>query len=269
MPLFELVEGITPLILSFPHSGTEVPKDIAQNLSPAGQGLCDTDWHVPRLYGFARDMEVTWLEAKISRTVIDLNRDPSGASLYPGQTTTGLCPLETFDGEALWQVGKVPDADEVERRKEMYFEPYHQAMAVQIARIKARHGFAVLYDCHSIRGTVPRLFEGELPSLNLGTDQGKSCASTLAQKLSGVLAHSPHSHVVNGRFRGGWITRHYGCPKDDVQAVQMEIAQREYMEEQAPWTWRDKRASNLQSTLKGILGAVLQWAEEEGVSGSF
>ncbi len=269
MSLFDLDEGETPLILSFPHSGTDIPSDIAQHLSPAGQGLCDTDWHVPRLYDFARDMGVTWLAANISRAVIDLNRDPSGASLYPGQATTGLCPLETFDGEPLWQAGKGPDAGEIERRKEKYFVPYHQALSEQIARIKARHGFAVLYDCHSIRGTVPRLFEGALPSLNLGTDQGKSCDHSLEQGLSAVLVHSPYTHVINGRFRGGWITRHYGRPKDGVQAVQMEIAQREYMDEFPPWKWHEERATALQSTLKEVLGVILQWAREEGASGRF
>ena len=269
MPLFDLVEGETPLILSFPHSGTDVPNDIAQHLSPVGQGLCDTDWHVPRLYDFARDMGVSWLAAKISRTVIDLNRDPSGVSLYPGQATTGLCPLETFDGDPLWQAGKGPDANEIERRKELYFTPYHQALTAQIARVKARHGFAVLYDCHSIRGTVPRLFEGALPSLNLGTDQGKSCDRALEQGLSAVLARSPYSHVINGRFRGGWITRHYGRPKDGVHAIQMEIAQREYMDEEAPWTWRGARAAPLQASLKDVLSTVMQWAEDEAASGGF
>ncbi|MDQ7018581.1 MAG: N-formylglutamate deformylase [Robiginitomaculum sp.] len=269
MPLFDLVEGETPLILSFPHSGTDVPSDIAQHLGPVGRGLCDTDWHVPRLYDFAREMGVTWLAANISRTVIDLNRDPSSVSLYPGQATTDLCPLETFDGEPLWQAGKAPDADEVERRKEKYFMPYHQGLAEQIARIKARHGFAVLYDCHSIRGTVPRLFEGALPSLNLGTDQGKSCGRLLEQDLSAVLARSSYTHVLNGRFRGGWITRHYGRPKDRVHAVQMEIAQREYMEERPPWLWHEERATALQSTLKDVLEAILQWARKEGASGGF
>lgn len=257
---FELLEGKSPLILSFPHSGTDIPRDIAQNLTPEGLRMTDTDWYVPRLYHFARAMDVTWLEAKISRSVIDLNRDPDGASLYPGQNTTALCPVDNFDGVALWQDGAAPDTFEIARRKQLFFTPYHDILTAQIARIKARHGFAVLYDCHSIRGTVPRLFAGDLPALNLGTFQGKSCASDVQGTIAKAMQESPFSHVINGRFCGGWITRHYGRPGENIHTVQMEIAQSTYMHETPPWEWQTDRALKLQVTLENVLGAVLAWA---------
>ena len=257
--LFELHEGQGPLILGFPHSGTHIPDDLARKMSPAGRAMADTDWHVPRLYDFARALDASWIEAKTSRYVIDLNRDPDGASLYPGQATTGLCPLESFAGEPIWQEGHAPDEAEIARRKQDFFWPYHQALAAQIARVKARHGYAVLYDCHSIRGAVPRLFEGALPDLNLGTNGGRSCDSRLQTVVCDVLAAAPFGHVLNGRFRGGWITRHYGAPGQNVHALQMEIAQRAYMDEAPPWRWSEARAARLQEVLHAVLGAVMRW----------
>ncbi len=253
---FDLTEGQSPLILSFPHSGTDVPEDIAQNLNHEGKKLTDTDWHVSRLYEFAKTKDVTWLQARYSRYVIDLNRDPEGKSLYPGQNTTGLCPLEDFDGKPLWCEGKAPDVHEIKRRAQRYFNPYHEALAAQIIRVKTLHGYAVLYDCHSIRGTVPRLFSGDLPVLNLGTNQGRSCGPALQAGIANILQASPFTHVVNGRFRGGWITRHYAKPNDNVYAVQMEIAQRAYMEECPPWLWRAARAKRLQAVLNDVLEVI-------------
>ncbi len=258
--VFSLQEGSSPLILSFPHSGTDIPEAIAKKLTAEGQGLIDTDWHVPRLYEFTRDLDVTWLEARTSRYVIDLNRDPSGTSLYPGQSTTGLCPTQTFDGALLWQDGCEPNAQEVARRTQQYFAPFHEELTAQIARVKARHGFAVLYDCHSIRGTIPHLFEGDLPVLNLGTNQGRSCVGDFQQAIGAVMQNGPYSHVINGRFRGGWITRHYGRPDEGVHTVQMEIAQHAYMEETPPWYWCGDRATALQSMLKDIFAAIMQWS---------
>ena len=258
--LFDLHEGASPLILSFPHSGTHMPQDIAKTLAPSSKALEDTDWHVPRLYDFAKALDVTWIEARVSRYVIDLNRDPGGASLYPGQTTTALCPLESFAGETLWQQGLAPDEAEIARRKTHFFAPYHDALAAQITRVKARHGFAILYDCHSIRGVVPGLFEGELPTLNLGTNKGQSCAEGLQKMVETVMAKGPFSQVSNGRFRGGWITRHYGRPHENVHALQMELAQRAYMDESPPWRWNAAPATRLQETLGAIVDSILEWA---------
>ncbi|PHS28268.1 MAG: N-formylglutamate deformylase [Robiginitomaculum sp.] len=257
---FDLFEGDSPLILSFPHSGTDIPGDIARGLVSKTQALADTDWYVPRLYGFARDLGVSWVEAKTSRTVIDLNRDPDGHSLYPGQTTTGLCPLESFDGVPLWQKGEGPTGAEIERRKNTHFILYHKAISDQIARVKARHGFAVLYDCHSIRGTVPRLFDGDLPVLNLGTNSGQSCAPDLENRVGGMMARCSYTHAINGRFKGGWITRHYGRPDESVHALQMEIAQHAYMDEAPLCVWHDDRAQGLQNALNDVLETIVDWA---------
>ncbi len=261
---FYLHEGVSPLILSFPHSGTALPDSITKTLTTEGQELADTDWHVPRLYDFAKAMDVTWLEARFSRYIIDLNRDPSGVSLYPGQKTTELCPLDTFNGAPLWLDGCAPDEQEIALRKQLYFAPYHAVLKAQIARVKAHHGFAVLYDCHSIHGTIPRLFEGDLPVLNLGTDQGRSCAGELQGVIGNIMQNSPYAQIINGRFRGGWITRHYGRPGRDVHAVQMEIAQHAYMDETPPWHWQEKRAAALQKMLEEILNAVLEWSDTQG-----
>ncbi len=261
MSLFKLIEGQSPLILSFPHSGTHIPADIALHLNETGQTMADTDWHVPRLYDFAQSMDVTWVEAQYSRYVVDLNRDPAGASLYPGQATTALCPAESFDGAPLWQMGQVPDEREVARRKDLYFTPYHRGLAAQIERTKDTHSFAVLYDCHSIRGAIPRLFDGDLPVLNLGTYEGRSCAPELQDVVGAAMAQGAQANVVNGRFKGGWITRNYGRPDENVHAIQMEIAQHAYMDETPPWQWREDRAQGLQKTLKDVLNSILKWAE--------
>ncbi len=257
--LFTLHEGASPLILSFPHSGTRIPEDIAQNLTPAGRAVADTDWHVPRLYAFARALDVTWIEAKLSRYVIDLNRAPDGAPLYPGQQTTSLCPHESFTGEPLWQQGRAPDEAETARRLQRYFTPYHDALTAQIDRVKARHGYAILYDCHSIRGTIPRLFDGALPVLNLGTNSGRSCDGGLQNAVETQMAQHPFSQVSNGRFTGGWITRHYGRPEAHVHALQMEIAQHAYMDEAPPWRWDAQKAARLQQALRAIVKTVLDW----------
>jgi N-formylglutamate amidohydrolase len=260
---FDLLEGDSPLIFSFPHSGTDIPGDIAKGLVSKTQALVDTDWYVPRLYGFARDLGVTWVEAKISRTVIDLNRDPDGHSLYPGQTTTGLCPLESFDGVPLWHEGAAPNNAEIDRRKALFFQPYHQTLFEQIARVKARHGFAILYDCHSIRGTVPRLFDGVLPVLNLGTHSGQSCTEALQTRVGGCLQRFAYPYAINGRFKGGWITRNYGRPDDNVHALQMEIAQHAYMDEAPVCAWHEERAQALQHVLKNVLEMVIDWADKQ------
>ena len=205
----EVTPGDAPLIVSVPHAGTDIPDDVIGLLSPS-RARHDTDFHVDRLYAFASGLGATVLRTRISRTVIDVNRDPSGASLYPGQATTGLCPETTFDGSPLYESGQVPGDDEIARRRSRYFDPYHDALAAQIARLRALHRAIVVYDAHSIRSRVPRLFEGELPLFNIGSFDGASCARALTDRIASLCP--PGSHVVNGRFRGGWITRHYGDP---------------------------------------------------------
>ena len=254
-----VTRGSSPLILSMPHPGTGVPPEVAAQLNERGRLVEDTDWHMRQLYSFAAPFEPTIVEAQLSRFVIDLNRDPAGVSLYPGQATTELVPTTTFDGAPIWQ--ETPDANEIERRKAAYFQPYHTALAAEIARVKAGHGYCVLWDCHSIKSVIPRLFEGTLPTLNLGTNSGESCASSIETAAVTAMAGQPVTQIANGRFKGGWITRHYGRPFERVHALQMEIALSAYLaEEAAPWTFDATKAGSLQTALSAIIAAALDAA---------
>lgn len=256
-PTHTLTEGDSPLILSMPHPGTDVPADIAVALNARGRELEDTDWHMRELYAFTERFKPSILEARISRYVIDLNRDPSGVSLYPGQATTELVPTTTFDGAPIWTTP--PDAAEIARRRTLYFEPYHAALAGEITRVKARHGFVLLYDCHSIKSVIPRLFDGKLPAMNLGTNSGASCAPSVQAACEAAMARSSLSHVSNGRFKGGWITRHYGEPANGVHAIQMELGLDRYLESEAPpWTFSPEVAKPLQAALANLIETALE-----------
>jgi formiminoglutamase len=247
-----------PLILSMPHAGREVPEILAERLNRQGLAMIDTDWWIERLYDFADQLDATVVRTAISRYVIDVNRDPSGASLYSGRASTGLCPLTTFDGEPIWRTGSDPDDAEIAERRTVYFEPYHRALAEQIERVRAEHGFVLLYDCHSIRSRIPRLFDGELPAFNIGTNAGQSCAPEVRSAVTDVCAAAQgYSSVVDGHFKGGWITRHYGRPDAGVHAVQMELAQRTYMEEAPPWTFDDAKADAVRPVLRSALETML------------
>lgn len=256
-----ITAGQAPLVISVPHAGTDIPQDI-QGLASHDLACRDGDHHVERLYEFAAQLGATIIHTRISRTVIDLNRDPSGQSLYPGQATTGLCPTTTFDGEPLYIEGAEPDEAEIDRRRATYFTPYHSAVATQIARLRALHPAVVLYDAHSIRSHVPRLFDGELPQFNIGSFDGASCDSALTDAI--LAACGGQNRVLNGRFKGGWITRHYGKPKDGIHAVQMELAMRGYCDEQGIWPpgWDLHRAAPLQATLRTILTTCLDFAKD-------
>jgi len=255
----EIVRGSGPIVLGMPHGGTFVPGDIVERLNEVGQGLSDADWHIDRLY---RDLlpDATVVAATFHRYVIDANRDPEGTSLYPGQNTTGLVPLTDFDGRPLWREGEEPDEAEIADRLARFHAPYHAALEAELARVRAEHGIAILYDCHSIRSVVPYLFEGTLPDLNIGTNGGTSCAPTIEHAVAEAGAASPCSHVVNGRFKGGWTTRHYGRPDEGRHAIQMEIAQSAYMTETPPWAYSRAKAETLRETLKTILEAVAREA---------
>lgn len=257
-----ITRGDAPLIVSIPHAGTLIPGDIT-GLVSLDLARRDADHHVDRLYGFAADLGATIVHSRVSRTVIDLNRDPSGQSLYPGQATTGLCPVTTFDGEPLYAAGAEPDAAEIARRRTTYFNPYHAALAEQIARLRAQHPAVVLYDAHSIRSHVPRLFEGELPQFSIGSYDGGSCAAALTDAIAANCAGE--THVVNGRFKGGWITRHYGDPARGIHAVQMELAIRGYADEAGPWPphWDLEHAAPLQTKLQAILTTCLDFAKDQ------
>lgn len=256
MNVFEVVQGGGPVVLAQPHGGTFVPANILTGLNARGQGLADTDWHIARLYeGLLTD--VTIVRSNIHRYVIDANRDPSGISLYPGQNTTTLCPLTDFDGQDIWLPGQAPSADEVEARQLTYHAPYHAALAEELERVQALHGVVVLYDCHSIRSEIPYLFDGELPTFSIGTNSGASCAPAIEDAVSSCCEAASDFHtVVNGRFKGGWTTRHYGQPGKNVHAIQMELAQIAYIEEFAPWTYLPGRAARLQPILSDVLKSL-------------
>ncbi len=262
-------EGPAPLILSMPHTGTELA-DIAPKLVSTWIGRKDADWWIERLYDFGRTLGATIVRTSLSRTVIDVNRDPSGVSLYPGQATTELCPTTTFDGEPLYKPGQGPNDAEIADRRARFYDPYHKALGDQIARLRAKHASVVLYDCHSIRSVVPRLFEGELPNFNIGTNSGKSCDAALETAVAGACAKSAYSHVVNGRFKGGYITRHYGRPAENVHAVQMELACRGYLKEcNGPVNEKDwpvpydaEFAAPMRAALSGVLNACLAFATQ-------
>lgn len=261
-----LREGKAPLLVSLPHTGTEIPAEYEVLLADPWLSRKDADWWIERLYDFAADLDATIIRTAISRTVIDVNRDPAGQSLYPGMATTELCPTTTFDGEPLYK-GPVPDADEIARRRARYFDPYHAEIERQIARLRGEHARIVLYDCHSIRSVIPRLFEGELPHLNLGTNSGLACAPELQAEIERIGRASAFSFVANGRFKGGYITRHHGQPGKGVHAVQMELACRAYIDEPPgpvsaanwPTPFDDGYAAPIRATLRQILGACLSF----------
>lgn len=261
--------GDAPLMVSFPHTGTDIPADIEARLASPWLARKDADWWVHLLYDFAADLGATVIRTTISRTVIDVNRDPSGASLYPGQATTELCPTTTFDGEALYQDGQDPDSAEITRRRSLYFEPYHGALAAEIARLRKDHRAVVLYEAHSIRSRIPRLFEGELPNFNLGTNSGKSCDGALAAAVEAVCDGTAYPRITNGRFKGGYTTRRYGRPGDGVHAIQMELACRGYMDDPAgavgadnwPSSYDPAKAAPMRGTLTAVLQACLDFAE--------
>jgi N-formylglutamate deformylase len=261
MEWLSIDQGAAPLIVSVPHAGTCIPADIADAVRDPVAAISDADFFVDRLYAFVRELGVTLISTSISRTVIDVNRDPAGVSLYPGQTTTGLCPTERFDGTPLYKPGAEPDADEIDRRRRLYFNPYHAALHAEIERLGALHPAVVLYDAHSILSRMPRLFVGELPQFNIGSFDGKSCAAGLSDAVS---AACDDTKVVNGRFKGGWITRHYGAPARGIHAIQMELAMRGYLDEAGPWPpqWDEQRAGQLQMTLRRVIAACLIFARE-------
>jgi N-formylglutamate deformylase len=258
MRLCDLVRGETPLVVDVPHAGTHVPPDIDARLTPAARSVPDTDWHVEKLVAFVRDVGATLLIATHSRYVVDLNRDPSGAALYPGADNTELCPTRTFADEAIYVDGGAIGGADVAARREGYFDPYHAMLAAEIDRVRARHGYVILVDCHSIRSVVPRFFAGRLPDLNLGTADGASCAPGVQAAADVVLAGAgAFTSVVNGRFKGGYVTRHYGQPARGVHALQLEMAQACYMDEAPPYRWDAARAAPLVALLERLVGALL------------
>ena len=256
--VYDLEPGAGPLLISAPHAGTYLPEELAARLTPPGRALVDTDWDVDRLYPFAAELGAGVLRARWSRYVVDVNRDPSGVTLYRGARTTALCPTETFEGEPLYRPGEEPGLDEIAVRRALCFDPYHDALQEELRRIKAAHGFALLLDAHSIRSPLPLLFEGELPDLNIGTNGGRSCDRDLGDAVAAVAAASPYSHVVDGRFKGGYITRRYGNPAHGVHAIQLELNQRTYLADGSRTRWDEAKAAGLSTVVRAACAALLQ-----------
>ncbi len=251
--VFNHYDGTLPLVISVPHDGVHIPEDIRTRMTSIGASVPDTDWHVAELYDFARDLGASMLVANYSRYVVDLNRSDSDDILYPGQVATGLCPEQTFAGDDIYENGGVSD-DERSARIQQYWRPYHEQLAAMLQAKREEHGFALLWDAHSIPSVVPRLFDGELPELNIGTNDGRSCDAARQEKVIAAAGSCPFSVVVNGRFKGGYITRHYGNPGSQVHAVQLEVAQRAYMDE-ASTVFDVARATRLRETLQRMLSA--------------
>lgn len=258
-PLYQLHQGRAPLLISIPHLGTVLPDEVISSMTPFARSMRDTDWHLDQLYAFASELGASILGAKVSRYVIDLNRPPDGASLYPGQTTTGLCPTETFRGEPLYLPGQSPDSTEISRRRVTYWQPYHDALQKELERLRSAYGKVLLWEAHSIATMLPRLFDGALPDLNFGTNGGLTCAPEISGAVLSVVRNSamPFSHVLDGRFKGGYITRHYGQPDSGIHAIQLEMCQHLYMDEEPPFTYLHEAAARVQPVLSNMLNNAL------------
>lgn len=261
---YNFCSGDSPLLISMPHVGTIVPQSIAEYMTPAALQMPDVDWHLPLLYDMAETYGATVLSAVYMRYVIDLNRSPDDISLYPGQDTTGLCPIDTFDKQPIYLKERNPDENEIRDRIEQYWMPYHKKLKSELQRIHSAHGIALLWDAHSIASRVPRFFSGKLPDLNFGTAQLQSCDASLQEALLATIGKSElakkYSHVFNGRFKGGYITRHYGTPTVNIHGLQLELSQCVYMQEKPSYKYDNQLADNIKPLLCDLLETCLSWA---------
>jgi N-formylglutamate deformylase len=258
MDLYRFRSGASPLLVSMPHVGTHVPPVIAADMTPAGLEVPDTDWHVDLLYDFLDELGASVLQATHSRYVIDLNRTPTGEALYPGARNTELCPTTRFDDQPIYQPGRAPGVAQIAERRTRYWQPYHDKLDVELAAIKARHGYVLLFDAHSIRSVVPRFFEGRLWDINIGTGDGVAASPAVSDAVMAAAGKaSGYTSVLNGRFKGGFITRSYGRPIDTVEAVQLELSQITYMNEDPPFDLREDRAAGIRPVLRAILDAYI------------
>lgn len=257
---FTLHCGTTPLLISMPHVGTHLPADLKPRLVPRALRVEDTDWHLDRLYAFAKGLGAGLIVPVESRIVIDLNRGSDNQPMYPGRNNTELCPTRFFTGDAIYREGCAPEEAEIRERVATHWQPYHDAVAQELQRLKAEHGHALLFDAHSIKGELPWLFEGALPDLNLGTVEARSCAPSLREAVHGVFQRqSVYTHVLDGRFKGGHITRHFGQPGNGIHAVQLEMAWRAYMDEAPPYAWHETKAAAITPLLREMVQVMIAW----------
>lgn len=263
MNLYEFSQGTVPLLVSMPHCGTHIPPRLAADMTPAALAVPDTDFHLPRLYDFVTELGASVLAATHSRYVIDLNRPPDGAVLYPGASNTELCPTTRFDFAPVYREGRAPDAAAIRVRVAEYWEPYHARLAEELERIRRLHGYALLFDAHSIVSVCPRFFEGRLTDINLGTADDASCEPALAAiVLEAAQEYPGYTSILNGRFKGGYITRRYGRPEHRVHAVQLELAERTYMDEAPPFAFDETLAEGVRPVLRSVLEAMLAWRQQ-------
>jgi N-formylglutamate deformylase len=260
---FTLRAGRVPLLISLPHVGSEIPWELRERLQDRALASEDSDWHLEAVYApIAEALGASLLVPRFSRYVIDLNRPPDDIVMYAGANNTELCPTRFFDGTPLYREGCEPDALERARRLKLYWQPYHAAIERELARLRALHGRALLWDGHSIESELPWLFEGRLPELNLGSNAAQSCSPAARAAVAAVLAaQRSYSQVVDGRFKGGYITRHYGRPAEGWQALQMEMVQAIYMLEDRlhppPRPLQPAKLAQLQPLLQTCLQAFL------------
>ena len=258
--VYTLHQGCSPLLVSVPHAGRELPPALSNRMVPRALEVEDTDWHVEKLYNFVKDLGASFLVPRFSRYLVDLNRPPEDLPMYAGANNTSICPTTFFNGDPLYVLDQIPDRLEVNEKIKNYWQPYHDSIAAELTRLRALHGYAILFDGHSIRREVPWLFEGSLPDLNLGTVNGLSCESSLRECCVDVLnRQTQFSHVTDGRFKGGYITRHYGRPTEGWHAVQMEMSWSSYLEESNPKQWDPFRAEPARVVLQSLLDALAQW----------
>ena len=261
--VFQLTSGRTPMLVSMPHTGVEIPAALRAGFVERARQLEDTDWHLQTLYNFLGELGVSVITPRVSRYVIDLNRPPDDTPMYPGASNTGLCPTQFFTGESLYVEGAEPDAAERERRRQTFWQPYHTALEAELMRQKASHGYALLWDAHSIRSEIPWLFDGRLPDLCIGTADGASADHHICDAVSAACQSLPtFTSVVNGRFKGGYITRRYGQPAQHIHAIQLEMCQRTYMQEQPPYAYDATFAAQVQPVLKRMLEAAMTAGKE-------
>lgn len=258
MDIFDFTQGGSPLLVSMPHSGTFIPSEIKKNMTTEALKLPDTDWHIPQLYNFLQPMNVSIIQGNYSRYVVDLNRPNDNSSLYPGQDVPGICPQNTFHQQQIYQNNQLLDEQQIVQRIKQYWQPYHKKIDAELTRIKQHFGYALLWDAHSIKSRVPRFFSGQLPDLNLGTADNQSCSQKLsAQLLQQALQTQDYTSILNGRFKGGFITRHYGKPEKNIHAVQLELSQMTYMRQEFPFAFDENKANRVRPVIKNLIETVL------------
>jgi N-formylglutamate deformylase len=258
---YSLSTGNIGMLISMPHNGQHIPEGIADSMISSTTSVADTDWYMDKLYSFAQAMGIYVLSPKYSRSVIDLNRDPNGEVLYAGANNTELCPTTAFDLSPLYIEGKQPSNQEITRRVKHYWQPYHQALGDTLAKLKQQHGKVILLDAHSIMSQVPRFFSGKLPDFNFGTANGRSCSHTLLESIK-KLDLTPYSSVYNGRFKGGYITRTYGDPVNNIHAIQLELSQHTYMDEPTSH-YNEQKAARVKMQLTCFVQCLVNFVEEK------